>query len=66
LPQALRPAGLYDQGRALFEKGGLNLDNLSPEEQIEADDNCRICARRGSTQEAKPKKGRRKVEEPDE
>jgi hypothetical protein len=34
-----RRAGLYDQGRALFEKGGLNLDNLSPEEQIEADDN---------------------------
>jgi hypothetical protein len=61
-----RRARLYNQGQALFEKGGLHPDNLSPEEQIEADDNHRIRARRGSTAEAKPKKGRRKNQEPDE
>lgn len=61
-----RRAGLYDQGRALFEKGGLNLDNLSPEEQIEADDNYRICARRGSAEEAKPKRQRRTKQDDDE
>ena len=55
-----RRAGLYDQGRALFQKGGLNMANLSPEEQIEAEDDFRICARRGSTEEAKPKKRRKK------
>ena len=54
-----RRAGLYDQGRALFEKGGLNLDNLSPEDQIEADDNYRICAGRGNSEEAKPRRQRR-------
>jgi hypothetical protein len=61
-----RRAGLYDQGRALFEKGGLNLNNLSPEDQIEADDNYRICARRGSTAEAKPKRQRRTKQNDDE
>jgi 16S rRNA G966 N2-methylase RsmD len=61
-----RRAGLYDQGRALFEKGGLNLDNLSPEDQIEADDNYRICARRGSTAEDKPKRQRRTKQGGDE
>jgi hypothetical protein len=61
-----RRAGLYDQGRALFEKGGLNLDNLSPEDQIEADDNYRICARRGSTTEEKPKRQRRTKQGDDE
>jgi hypothetical protein len=58
-----RRAGLYDQGRALFEKGGLNLDSLSPEDQIEADDNYRICARRGSTEEAKPKRPKRNTKQ---
>jgi hypothetical protein len=61
-----RRAGLYDQGRALFEKGGLNLDNLSAEDQIEADDNYRICARRGSTEEAKPRRQRRSKQDDDE
>ena len=56
-----RRAGLYDQSRALFEKGGLNLDYRSPEEQIEADDNYRNCARRGSTEEARPKRQKRKT-----
>ena len=52
-----RRAGLYEQGRAIYEKGGLNLANLTDEQQIEAEDDYRICARRGSDQEAKPKNG---------
>ena len=51
-----RRAGLYEQGRAIYEKGGLNLANLTDEQQIEAEDDYRICVRRGSDEEAKPKK----------
>ena len=61
-----RPAGLYEQGKAIYEKGGLNLATLTDEQQIEAEDDYRICARRGSTAEAKPKRQRRKKYEDDE
>jgi hypothetical protein len=47
---------LYEQGRAIYEKGGLNLDNLTDEQQIEAEDDYRICARRGNNEVAKSKK----------
>lgn len=56
-----RRAGLYEQGRALYEKGGLDLTKLDDEEQIEVEDDYRICVKRGS--EDKPKKrskGRKK------
>jgi len=58
-----RRAGLYDQGKAIYEKGGLNSANLSDEQQIEAEDDYRICTRRGSSEEAKPKRKKRKSEE---
>jgi hypothetical protein len=61
-----RRAGLYDQGKAIYDKGGLNLANLSEEEQIDAEDNYRICVRRGSSEEAKPKRQRRKTHDDDE
>lgn len=61
-----RRAGLYEQGRAIYEKGGLNSANLDDEQQIEAEDDYRICVRRGSEEEAKPKKKRRKMIEDDE
>jgi hypothetical protein len=61
-----RRAGLYEQGRAIYEKGGLNLANLADEQQIEAEDDYRICARRGSEEEAKPKKKQRKMKPDDE
>ncbi len=56
-----RRAGLYEQGRAMYEKGGLNLAHLTDEQQIEAEDDYRICARRGGEQESKPKKRQRKM-----
>ncbi len=58
-----RRAGLYEQGRAIYEKGGLNLANLTDEQQIEAEDDYRICVRRGSDEEAKPKRQRPKTTE---
>jgi DNA modification methylase len=61
-----RRAGLYEQGKAIYEKGGLNSANLTDEQQIEAEDDYRICARRGSAEEAKPKRQRRKEQDDDE
>jgi hypothetical protein len=43
------------------EFGGLNLANLSDEQQIEAEDDYPICVRHGSEQEAKPKKRQPKI-----
>jgi DNA modification methylase len=61
-----RRAGLYEQGKAIYEKGGLNSANLTDEQQIEAEDDYRICARRGSTEDTKPKRQRRKKQDDDE
>jgi hypothetical protein len=61
-----RRAGLYEQGRAIYEKGGMNLANLDDEQQIEAEDNYRSCVKHGGEEEAKPKKKRRKMTEDDE
>jgi hypothetical protein len=61
-----RRAGLYEQGKAIYEKGGLNSANLSDEQQIEAEDDYRICVRRGSEVEAKPKRKSHKKQDGDE
>ena len=46
---------------AIYENRGLNLANLTDEQQIEAKDDYRIRIRRGSEQEAKPKTRQRKI-----
>ena len=56
-----RRAGLHEQGRAIYENGDLNLANLADDQQIEGEDDYRICVRRGSEQEAKPKKRQRNI-----
>jgi hypothetical protein len=61
-----RRAGLYEQGKAIYEKGGLNLAHFSDEQQIEAEDDYRICVRRGSNEESKPKPKRRRPTEDDQ
>jgi 16S rRNA G966 N2-methylase RsmD len=61
-----RRAGLYEQGRAIYEKGGLNSASLTDEQQIEAEDDYRICVRRGSEEEAKPKRKTLKKQNDDE
>jgi hypothetical protein len=55
-----RRAGLYEQGKAIYEKGGLNSANLTDEQQIEAEDDYRICARRGGSEDATPRLKSRK------
>ena len=55
-----RRAGLYEQGKAIYEMGGLNSASLTDEQQIQAEDDYRICTRRGNTEETKPKRQRRK------
>lgn len=57
-----RRAGLYEQGRALYEKGGLNLENLDDEEQIAVEDDYRICVKRKGEDGAKPKRQRKRKE----
>src|SRR5437867_7328453 len=61
-----RRAGLYDQGKAIYEKGGLNLAKLTDEQQIEAEDDYRICVRRGVSQESQPKRPRRREQAAEE
>ena len=55
-----------NRDRAIYEKGGLNLAHLTDEQQIEAEDDYRICVRRGTSEESKPKRQRRKPRDEDE
>jgi hypothetical protein len=41
-----RRAGLYEIGRALYEKGGFAFDELSDEGQLEVEEDYQICVRR--------------------
>jgi DNA modification methylase len=59
-----RRAGMYEQGKILYEKGGIRLDLLSEEQQNSVEEDYDVCARmvaRGIEQPAvQPKKGRKK------
>jgi hypothetical protein len=57
-------AGLFEQGRVLYEKGGLSLDRLNEAEQLEVEDDYRICVRRGGAAETRPRRQRRKTDNP--
>lgn len=57
-------SGLYEQGKLLYEKGGLNLDNLPEEAMVNVEEDYQVCVRllaRGGIvgTEAKPKRGRK-------
>lgn len=57
-------AGLYEQGKLLFEKGGLNPDNLPEEAMVNVEEDYQVCVRmiaRGAGGES-PKKRKRKGE----
>ena len=41
-----RRAGLYDIGRALYEKGGFNFEEIGDEGQLEVEEDYQICVRR--------------------
>jgi len=54
-------AGLYDQGKVLYEKGGLNLDNLPEEAMVNVEEDYQVCVRMLARQTAeKPKRHGRK------
>ena len=59
-----KPSGLYEQRRLLYEKGGLNLDNLPEEAVVEVEQDYQVCVRmlgRDSIlQTGQPKSGRKK------
>ncbi len=54
-------ASTRQAGEPAAGTGGLNLAHLSDEQQIEAEDDYRICVRRGSTEKAKPKRNPRRI-----
>jgi hypothetical protein len=58
-----RRAGLYEQGRALYEKGGLHLDRVGETEQLAVEYDYRLRVRRGSAAETKAKRKRRDDQE---
>jgi len=41
-----RRAGLYEQGRVLYEKGGFTFDGLTEEDQMEVEEDYQVCVRR--------------------
>ena len=57
-------AGLYEQGKLLYEKGGLNPSNLPEEAMVNVEEDYQVCARMLARKASKPKRrGRRKAEE---
>ena len=49
-------SGLYEQGKFLYEKGGLNPDNLSEEAMANIEEDYQVCTRmlvRGATKHAR-------------
>lgn len=54
-------AGLYEQGKLLYEKGGLNPDNLLEEAMVNVEEDYQVCARmiaRGAVDESGKKRKR--------
>ncbi|MBL3538351.1 DNA methyltransferase [Aminivibrio sp.] len=56
-------AGLYEQGKLLFEKGGLNPDALSEETMVNVEEDYQVCARMLAREASEPKRRGRKTEE---
>lgn len=54
-------AGLYEQGKLLYEKGGLNPENLSEEAMVGVEEDYQVCARMLVRDEDKGKKRKGKT-----
>lgn len=52
-------SGLYEQGKLLYERGGLNLDNLSEEALVDVEEDYQVCARMLARNGGNAKKGKR-------
>jgi len=63
-------SGLYEQGKLLYERGGLNLDKLPEEEMVNVEEDYQVCvrmlARSGGEERKKTKRGLRKMSEAEE
>ncbi len=57
-------AGLYEQGKALYEQGGLNLDALSEEQQVAVEEDYSTCLRMMKRVEAPVTRRGRKPKQP--
>ena len=53
-------AGLYQEGKLLYEMGGLNVDALPEEAMVGAEEDYQTCVRMLERQSAKPKRERKK------
>jgi hypothetical protein len=56
-------AGLYEQGKYLYERGGLNLDNLPEELMADVEEDYQVCARMLARKTTEPKRRGKKTEE---
>ncbi|MBE3050156.1 hypothetical protein IMZ48_48200 [Candidatus Bathyarchaeota archaeon] len=67
--RACKRSGLYEQGKLLYEKGGLNLERLPEEVMVNVEEDYQVCVRmlgRDGGKDKKPKRGRRKKLEAEE
>jgi len=53
-------SGLHAEGKLLYERGGLNLDNLSEEDMVNAEEDYQVCVRTLARTSREPKKPRGK------
>ena len=51
-------AGLYEQGKLLYQKGGLNLDNLPEEAMVNVEEDYQVCARMLAREVSEPNHGK--------
>lgn len=56
-------AGLYEQGKLLYEKGGINPDNLPEEAMVNVEEDYQVCARMLAREASEPKRRSRKKAE---
>lgn len=54
-----RRAGLFELGRVLYERGGINMNELSEESQLELDEDYQLCFRRCAKEKGSVGKGRK-------
>jgi len=58
-------AGMYEQGRQLYEQGGLVLDHLSEELQVDVQEDYGICVRKLAEQQVVPQRHKKAKEDAD-
>ena len=57
---------MYEQGRLLYEQGGLILDHLTEEQQVNVQEDYGVCVRKLAEQQVIPKRRRKAKEDADD